>query len=257
MLTFKNTTLFFGLMLIALIAVDIYFHVSWVVYFTMILLYSLLLFYGSAYVASGFYMKVISRGATGLNQIAISFDDGPADQFTGKILDLLAEQDVPAAFFCIGKNIEGREEIIRRLVSSGHIIGNHSYGHHFWFDMYGATKMTADLQQMSKAVQDVTGLRPRLFRPPYGVTNPNLAKAVRDTDLVAVGWNIRSMDTVIKDPEKLLVKVRKAVKPGAIILFHDTSEATFLMLKAFIEGVREQGYELVRLDKLINTAPYE
>ncbi|HTE24286.1 polysaccharide deacetylase family protein [Flavitalea sp.] len=256
MLTFKNTTLFFGLLVITLIAFDIYGDLSWLIYLVVALAYSLMLFYGSANVASGFYMKVVSHGGTASKQIAITFDDGPADRFTNEIVDLLGEQQVPAAFFCIGKNIAGREQIITKMVSSGHIIGNHSHSHHFWFDIYGSAKMEADLQQMNEELYRVTGLKPLFFRPPYGVTNPNLAKAVAHLDMVAVGWNIRSLDTIVKDPKKLLHKVLKAVKPGAIILFHDTSETTFLMLKAFIEGAREQGYEFVKLDKLINSTPY-
>ena len=256
MLTFKNATLFFGLLMITLIVLDIRGHVNWFIYLALLLAYSLLLFYGSINVASGFYMQVISSGETTSKQIAITFDDGPADRFTDKILDLLGDQEVPAAFFCIGKNIAGREQVIKKMVASGHIIGNHSHSHHFWFDMYGSAKMEADLQQMNEELYRVTGLKPLFFRPPYGVTNPNLAKAVAHLEMIAVGWNVRSLDTIVKDPEKLLQKVHKAVKPGAIILFHDTNETTFLMLKTFIEGVKEQGYEFVRLDKLINTAPY-
>jgi peptidoglycan/xylan/chitin deacetylase (PgdA/CDA1 family) len=256
MLTFKNTTLFFGLLVMILIALDIYGRIDWYYYLMIILAYSLVLFYGSTYVASGFYMKVISHGNPGGNKIAISFDDGPADRYTNQILDLLGEKQVPAAFFCIGKNIAGKEHIVKKIVSSGHVIGNHSYSHHFWFDMYSSEKMEKELRLMNETTYQVTGLKPRLFRPPYGVTNPNLAKAVTRTNLVAVGWNIRSMDTVVKDPQKLLHKMLKAVKPGAIVLFHDTSETTFLMLEAFIEGVKQQGYEFVRLDHLTNTAPY-
>jgi peptidoglycan/xylan/chitin deacetylase (PgdA/CDA1 family) len=256
MLTFKKATLFFGLLMITLIVFDIRGQVNWFIYLALLLTYSLLLFYGSINVASGFYMKVISSGETTSKQIAITFDDGPADRFTDKILDLLGDQQVPAAFFCIGKNIAGREQVITKMVASGHIIGNHSHSHHFWFDMYGSAKMEADLRQMNEELYRVAGLKPLFFRPPYGVTNPNLAKAVAHLEMIAVGWNIRSLDTIVKDPEKLLQKVHKAVKPGAIILFHDTSETTFLMLKTFIEGVKEQGYEFVRLDKLINTAPY-
>jgi peptidoglycan/xylan/chitin deacetylase (PgdA/CDA1 family) len=256
MLTFKNATWFFVLLMIILIVLDIRGNVNWLVYLALVLSYSLLLFYGSINVASGFYMKVISFGESTSKQIAITFDDGPADRFTNEILDLLTEQQVPAAFFCIGKNIAGREQIISKIISLGHVIGNHSYSHHFWFDMYGSARMEADLQQMNEELYRVTGLKPLFFRPPYGVTNPNLAKAVAHLGMIGIGWNIRSLDTVVKDPKKLLQKVHKELKPGAIVLFHDTSETTFLMLNAFIVGAKQQGYEFVGLDKLIKIAPY-
>src|SRR5690349_424469 len=177
MLTFKNTNLFFGLLLVALIAVDINNPIPWYVYAGLVFIYSLFLFYGSAFVDSGFYMKVTSHGDRSSDNISITFDDGPAEQFTRGILDILNEQQVPAAFFCIGKNIPGREDLLKRMVETGHVIGNHSYSHHFWFDMYDSSKMSSDLQQMTTATEQAIGLRPRLFRPPYGVTNPNLAKA--------------------------------------------------------------------------------
>src|SRR5688572_26107600 len=149
MLTFKNTTLFFGLLVMILIAVDFNIDIGWYWYLVVILVYTFVLFYGSANVDSGFYMSVISSGPQDKKQIAITFDDGPADRFTNAILDLLGDEQVPAAFFCIGKNIPGREDIIRKMVSSGHIIGNHSHSHHFWFDMYSAPKMEDDLRLMN------------------------------------------------------------------------------------------------------------
>jgi peptidoglycan/xylan/chitin deacetylase (PgdA/CDA1 family) len=256
MLTFRNIKILFGLLLTALIFRDVGNDVAWYNYVVLFLLYSLILFYGSYNVSSGFYMKVLCEGSNNKKQIAISFDDGPSERYTSQIVDILDKHQVPAAFFCIGKNIGGNESMLQKIVNSNHLVGNHSYSHHFWFDMYGSSKMGEDLHQMNEAVFNAVGLRPNLFRPPYGVTNPNLAKTVKKQNLVAVGWNIRSMDTVVKDDKKLLHKVLKAVKPGAIILFHDTSEATFLMLPAFIQEVKDRGFEIVRLDKMLNITPY-
>ena len=116
--------------------------------------------------------------------------------------------------------------------------------------------MYADLQEMDSITKEATGLTPRLFRPPYGVTNPNLKKAILRGNYIPVGWSIRSMDTVIKDEKKLLYKITKAVKPGAIILFHDTSRTTIAILPAFISYVKAQGYEIIRLDKMLNLEAY-
>jgi len=95
-----------------------------------------------------------------------------------------------------------------------------------------------------------------LFRPPYGVTNPNLRKAVIEGKYISVGWNIRSLDTVITDHQRLLLKVTKALKPGAVVLFHDTGKAIQSVLPAFIELARQEGFEFVRLDKLLKLEPY-
>jgi peptidoglycan/xylan/chitin deacetylase (PgdA/CDA1 family) len=109
---------------------------------------------------------------------------------------------------------------------------------------------------MNQLVNEVTGLTPRLFRPPYGVTNPGVKKAVEEGGFVSIGWDLRSLDTVIRDENRLLEKVLRRVKPGSILLFHDTSEATVKMLPRLIRELRQREYRFVRLDKLIKLDPY-
>jgi peptidoglycan-N-acetylglucosamine deacetylase len=109
---------------------------------------------------------------------------------------------------------------------------------------------------MSEMVKDNTGSRPKLFRPPYGVTTPNMKKVMQRGGYTAIGWNIRSLDTVIKDEEKLLKKIDAMLQPGSIILLHDTSKTTLSVLPRLIVAARNKGYEFVRADKLLNVAPY-
>jgi peptidoglycan/xylan/chitin deacetylase (PgdA/CDA1 family) len=122
--------------------------------------------------------------------------------------------------------------------------------------MYAAKKMQEDLQQMDLEMERVTGLKPKLFRPPYGVTNPNLAKAIKNRGYTPVGWSVRSMDTVIKDGSKLLDKINDGIKPGAVFLFHDTSKTTLDILPQFIKEVKNRGYHIIPLDKLLALQPY-
>ena len=112
------------------------------------------------------------------------------------------------------------------------------------------------MQMMDEATQNVIGRSPKLFRPPYGVTNPNLKKAIVNGKYIPVGWSVRSLDTVIKDEQKLLKKVTERIKPGAVFLFHDTVDATLAILPAFLKDVRSKGYEIVRLDEMINLQAY-
>ena len=256
MLNFRNTNIIFILLLIALIGYDIYSGLPFYVYIITAIVYSLFLFRGSYYVGSNFYFNIVCSAKTDKKQIAISFDDGPVNEYTPQILELLAEYKVPAAFFCIGKRVKENEELLKRVHEAGHIIGNHSYSHDTWFDLFSANKMYDDLRMMDAAMQKVIGLKPKLFRPPYGVTNPNLKKAVNKGNYIPGGWTIRSLDTVITDERKLLTKVTKALKPGAVVLFHDTGKAIPAILPAFIKEAREQGFEIVRLDKLLNLEPY-
>ncbi|HEX3386565.1 MAG TPA: polysaccharide deacetylase family protein, partial [Mucilaginibacter sp.] len=128
--------------------------------------------------------------------------------------------------------------------------------HHFWFDMFSSGKMLADMRMMDKEVSNITGKTPKLFRPPYGVTNPNLRKAIIRGDYIPVGWSMRSLDTVIKDEKRLLNKVISKIKPGAVFLFHDTSDATVSVLPAIISEIQANGYTIVRLDKMLNLQAY-
>ncbi|MFI5152212.1 MAG: polysaccharide deacetylase family protein [Chitinophagales bacterium] len=256
MLTFKKTNVLFSLLLIALIGYDLIYPFPLLIYIILVLLYLFILFYGSYFVDSGFFMNVICSAATTENEIAISFDDGPASEYSPQILDILKENQVHAAFFCIGKNISGKEELFRRYHGEGHLIGNHSYSHGTWFDLLSSRKMLMDLKQMDEAMQGLIGLRPRFFRPPYGVTNPNLRNAVLEGEYIPIGWNIRSLDTVIRNEKKLLKKVLNSLKPGSIVLFHDSSRTTLSILPVFIRETRELGYKITRLDKLLNLDPY-
>ncbi|HMK05663.1 MAG TPA: polysaccharide deacetylase family protein [Ferruginibacter sp.] len=256
MLNFRNTNIFFILLLAVLIGVHTRSGLPFYIYPLVLIAYSLIIFYGCYYVGSNFFIRIICSADTHKKEIAISFDDGPVANFTPGILDLLKRENIKATFFCIGHRIAGNEHLLKQVKNDGHIIGNHSYSHHFWFDMYSSKKMLADLRQMDKEMERVTGLKPKLFRPPYGVTNPNLKKAIINGNYTPVGWSVRSLDTVIKDENKLLHKINNAIRPGAIFLFHDTSEATLKALPAFIREVKTRGYNIIPLDKLLHLSPY-
>lgn len=256
MLNFNTITAIFLVLAIGLIGVHFYFDFPFYIFIILFTIYIAMLVYGSYNVRSNFYVKTVSSARTAQKQIAISFDDGPAPAYTPEILKILKEHQVKAAFFCIGKRVQENEALVKQVHEEGHIIGNHSYSHDMWFDLFPSRKMADDLEMMNSATQKIIGVKPKLFRPPYGVTNPNLKKAIQKCNFISIGWNIRSMDTVIKDAQKLLSKVTGSLKPGSVILFHDTSKATLDMLSSFILQARSMGYEIVRLDKLLNLEPY-
>ena len=247
--------LFISLVVLCLAAQRVY---SVPVYFYIILVgvYSLVLFYGCYYVGSNFFIPIICSLKTDKKVIALSFDDGPVAENTLQILQLLKNNNAQAAFFCIGSRIAGNEAILKQAYDEGHLISNHTFSHHFWFDMFSAKKMLADMRMMDQAMNSVIGKTPKLFRPPYGVTNPNLKKAIIQGNYIPVGWSMRSMDTVIKDEKKLLNKVISKIKPGAVFLFHDTSNTTVAVLPAIIKHIQANGYEIIRLDKMLNLQAY-
>ncbi|MBL7703705.1 MAG: polysaccharide deacetylase family protein [Ferruginibacter sp.] len=256
MLNFRNTNIFFIVLLAILIGVHVQYDLPIFAYCLLLIAWSLIVFWGCVNVGSDFFIPIICKADINKKEIALSFDDGPAENYTPQILDVLKAENVKATFFCIGNRIGGNENILKQVQEEGHIIGNHSYSHHFWFDMYPAKKMQEDLRQMDAELERVTGLKPKLFRPPYGVTNPNLAKAIKKGGYMPVGWSVRSMDTVIKDEKKLLDKINAGIKPGAVFLFHDTSKNTAAVLPDFIKEVKKRGYSIVPLHKLLALQPY-
>jgi peptidoglycan/xylan/chitin deacetylase (PgdA/CDA1 family) len=116
--------------------------------------------------------------------------------------------------------------------------------------------MKAELLKTNDLIDSLIGKKMKFFRPPYGVTNPNLAKAITQLNFHSIGWNIRSMDTVVKVEQKLLSNIIPKLKPGSIVLLHDTAQITIANLQTIIDAIKAQGFTIVRLDKLINIEPY-
>ena len=256
MLNFRNTNIFFIALLAILVGAHVNYGLPVYIYCLLLIAYSLIIFWGCVNVNSNFFIPIVCKADTDKKEIAISFDDGPAENYTNQILEILKANEVKATFFCIGNRIAGNETILKQVKEEGHIIGNHSYSHHFWFDMYSAKKMQEDLKLMDAELERVTGLKSKLFRPPYGVTNPNLAKAIKQGGYIPVGWSVRSLDTVVKEEKQLLNKINAGIKPGAVFLFHDTCKITVNVLPEFIKEVKKRGYNIIPLDKLLALQPY-
>jgi peptidoglycan/xylan/chitin deacetylase (PgdA/CDA1 family) len=227
--------------------------------FSWILLWSLLfvsvLAVGAVFIRLNFFIRSIHHGSRESNQLALSFDDGPAQQ-TARILDILKNENVAATFFCIGKNVDAAPELVNRCVDEGHLIGNHSYLHGKLFDLQSGFEMEKEIKKTNDSVLQITGKKMRLFRPPYGVTNPSLAYAVRKTEMESIGWSLRSFDTQAKNADHLLNKILKQVKGGDVILLHDSMQVTADMLPVLIRSCREKGFTFVRLDKLLELNAY-
>ena len=211
--------------------------------------------YGSARVSSSFFVDTICAGPTTRPFIAITFDDGPVST-TPQVLEILRQHDVKATFFCIGSRVAAVPEVVRQIDAAGHLIGNHTYSHSYVIDLYSAGRLTRELQDTDAAVAAAIGKRPRLFRPPYGVTTPNLARAIRKAGHRCIGWSVRSLDTVVKDEPKLLSNMVQALNPGAVFLFHDSSLATVGILDEFIREAKRRGFAVIPLDQLLGVYPY-
>ena len=211
--------------------------------------------FASYFIRLNYFIKSYHHGDRTEKKIALTFDDGPVG-LTSEVLDILKEQEVPAAFFCIGYKVEGLPKMVKRMYEEGHIIGNHSHRHSHGFDMMSAKKVKNEIDECSRAIIATIGKAPKLFRPPYGVTNPNVAKGIRRANMLSIGWSLRSYDTTAKDGQKLKNKILKKLKGGDVILLHDRVPVTVEILTELIEEAREKGFTFVGLDELLDIQPY-
>ena len=134
------------------------------------------------------------------------------------------------------------------------MLENHSFEHSNTTNFFTVPQLIADISQAQAAIQAATGTTPKLFRPPVGLSNPNVFRAAKDLGLSVVGWSIRSLDTRIADPARIVRRIERGLSPGAIILLHDgniPAERLLPTVKLLLAKLREHGYEVVRLDRLI------
>ena len=256
MLNFKTINVIFGAAFLALIALHQRAPIPFWLYLILAMAYLAIQAYGSAVLSAQFFLPVKFRGDSRSKNIALTFDDGPIAGQTEAILEVLNSRQVTAAFFCIGNRVKSNPDLLRRIHQAGHIIGNHSYWHKPTFDLQTAYAMEKELAETDQSIVNAIGLTPALFRPPYGVTNPMLAKAVKKRGYKTIGWSVRSFDTVIKDGNTLMERITKSLKGGDVILLHDYSLSTLEILPALLDYIDKVGLKIVRVDELLNEKAY-
>jgi peptidoglycan/xylan/chitin deacetylase (PgdA/CDA1 family) len=250
MLNFRNTTIGFLILLAVFAVISIYSVTGYILMVALGIIYLLLLVFGSVFVCSDFYVEAFCSAGTDEKIIALTFDDGPHPEITPRVLDMLLKHEIQAMFFVIGSNITDNQLIMERMVREGHVVGNHSFSHSTLFDLWSNRQMSEDIKKAENIIALATGKRPQWFRPPFGVTNPTVAVATHKMGLKVMGWSIRSLDTSIKNVEKIFNRIKKRWRPGGIILLHDTNERVVDVLEMTIVYAKKQGYKFVRADLL-------
>lgn len=265
MFTFRRLTLIFFIILLSLNLWNVFLSKSsggfiqshsTLLYFLLFVFYFGISFAMAFLPCSNFHHPVICHGITAEKSVSITFDDGPDQVKTPIILEVLKKHDVKAAFFCIGKNLTGNELLLKRLVEEGHLVGNHSFSHSKWFDLFPAHKMKAELLETDRLIKIITGKSLLFFRPPFGVVNPMVNNALKKMHWQTVCWNIRSLDTMNIAPRKTKCKILGKLKPGSIILFHDHTSFTEHHLDDLLSAIKDTGYGIEPLDKLIKMPAY-
>jgi len=187
--------------------------------------------------------------------IYLTFDAGYENGYTEKILDILKEEEVPAAFFLVGTYIRDNSDIVCRMADEGHIVGNHTMNHP---DMSAISDKAAFVKELTKAEEEyftVTGEEmPKFYRPPQGKYNEANLKMADESGYMTVFWSLAYVDWNVDDQptkEQAFEKLIPRIHPGAIVLLHSTSKTNADILKELITKYKELGYEFKSLNYLL------
>ena len=171
------------------------------------------------------FVDAIVSGPRGTRGVVLTFDDGPDPVWTRRVLDILDAHGACATFFVIGHKAERFPDVVRDILARGHTVGVHSYAHDRLFALRSSVRVRADIALAVDVLERVTGVRPLLFRPPIGHTNPVIARAIDALDLVPVGWTVWGGDACSwATPGAVVVRVRRGLRDGAIVALHDAPE---------------------------------
>jgi peptidoglycan/xylan/chitin deacetylase (PgdA/CDA1 family) len=160
------------------------------------------------------------------DEIALTYDDGPNDSYTERLLDLLARHNAQATFFLIGRFARERAALVRRIRNAGHVVGNHTWTHPRLIFQPPA-RVREEMSATNAALEDILGERVRYFRPPYGARRPAVLRIARELDLIAVLWNVTAFDWKPIPAEGLLQNMERGIarnrrhSRGSNLLLHD------------------------------------
>lgn len=186
-------------------------------------------------------------------KIALTFDDGPDIAATPALLKLLAEHHIHATFFCVGQAVRQHPELARQMIEAGHQVENHTDTHAWSLNFALNKRWRQELHAANEAIEQATGQRPRYMRPPMGLTNPHLYTELRKTNLLMVGWDVRSFDTLGKPVAKVIDRVVKQTRPGSIILLHDGKQdpaRVCEITQGIINALNNKGFSFVTVDEM-------
>lgn len=215
------------------------------------------LVWASASIRSGVYLKALCEARGEERKVALTFDDGPDEEMTPRLIELLRCYKAKATFFVVGDKARQHPELVQRLVAEGHTLGNHTLHHSPFSPLCTSQHYYEELFWGRDVVARLTGRRMKLYRPPFGVTNPPIARAVKALGLTTVGWSVRSLDTTRLGEERVLRRIEKGLKPGAVILLHDGLPQSDRLLEKVLQLLEIENYKAVTVDELFAIDAYE
>lgn len=196
------------------------------------------------------YGRTFTGLSPGSKQIALTYDDGPNDPHTLRLLEVLVRHNVHATFFLIGRFVKQRPDIAREIVAAGQVVGNHTFTHPA-LTFKSTAAIRNELSACEWALRDAVGEHSNLFRPPFGARRPAVLRVAREMGLEPVMWNVTGYDWNAPPAAVIERKVAKQMRGGDIILLHDGGHKamgadrsqTVLATEKLIERYKGDGYE--------------
>lgn len=200
---------------------------------------------------------IIKRGSDQKKVIALTFDDGPDEDFTPQILDILKKNNAKATFFVVGQKVGWNPEIVKRAFDEGHEIGNHTFMH-INVCNNSTEKLNSEIIKTQEIIKKVTGKEPTWFRPPYRAINESLFNLMKSKDMKVVLWSdFDARDWSNPGVGNIISTIEKNAKNGSIVLLHDYNSIrndksqTIKALECIIPELQKQGYEFVTISDLV------
>lgn len=188
--------------------------------------------------------------------VALTFDDGPHESVTPRVLDILAQHDALATFYMLGSQVEHYPDLAKQVAEAGHELGDHTMQHKY-LPKLSRDQIDAELQKSIDHIQQATGQLPQTMRPPYGAIDADVEAVVTVKDLPIVLWSVDSLDWKSRNVDAIHRMVMSTVHPGAIILLHDIHETTADALPYLLTSLEQAGYEMVTVSQLLELGEVE
>ncbi len=204
------------------------------------------------------YGKTFTGVARPSRQLALTYDDGPNDPHTLRLLDILAKHSVHATFFLIGRYVQQRPEIVREIAQAGHTVGNHTFTHPL-LTFKSETEINRELSECRAVLQDAVGEASNLFRPPFGGRRPAVLRVARSLGLEPIMWNVTGYDWNAPPASVIESKVANHIRGGDVILLHDGGHKqmgadrsqTVIATDRLIASYKLEKYEFVTISQMM------
>ena len=187
--------------------------------------------------------------------LSISFDAAWGNEDTQQLIDILGKYNIKATFFVVGAWVDKYPESVKALHDAGHEVMSHSNSHAH-FNSLSTDEIIADLNTCNDKIEAVTGVRPTLFRCPYGEYDDHVINAVRSLGIEPIQWDVDSLDWKELPADEITARVTGRARPGSIVLFHNAAIHTPEALPGIIEALLQEGYQFVPISQLIITGSY-